>query len=72
MAKAPKGIEVTPKISREAARVLTPDALKFIAELHRASAPERARLSELREARQAFFDKGLLPDGVELSCGVLF
>jgi malate synthase len=70
MAKAPKGIEVTPKISREAARVLTPDALKFIAELHRASAPERARLSELREARQAFFDKGLLPDFRYETCAI--
>ncbi len=62
MAKAPKGIEVIPKISRDAARVLTADALRFVSELHRAFAPERTRLSHLRKARQAYFDKGMLPD----------
>lgn len=62
MAKAPKGIEVIPKISRDAARVLTADALRFVAELHRAIVQERAVLASFREARQAQFDKGSLPD----------
>ena len=35
MAKAPKGIEVTARVSREAARVLTPAALNFLAGLQR-------------------------------------
>ncbi len=62
MAKSPKGIEVVPKVSREASRVLTGDALRFVAELHRAAVADRARITSLRAAHQALFDKGALPD----------
>ena len=62
MAKSPKGIEVLPRISREAARVLTADALRFVADLHRAAGSERQRHMALRVERQALFDKGHLPD----------
>jgi malate synthase len=62
MAKAAKGIETVPKISRDAARVLTANALTFVAALQRASSDERTRLSVMRKARQSLFDKGMLPD----------
>ena len=62
MAKLPKGIELAPKISRDAARVLTPEAMHFVAELHRATNGERQRMIALRHERQALFDKGELPD----------
>ncbi|HET7458522.1 MAG TPA: malate synthase A, partial [Gemmatimonadaceae bacterium] len=44
-----------------AARVLTRDALDFVATLHREFAPERRRLLDARAARQRRFDAGELP-----------
>ncbi len=45
-----------------AAEVLTPDALAFLAELHRRFDPRRRELLALREERQARFDAGDKPD----------
>ncbi|MCA1588695.1 MAG: malate synthase A [Chloroflexi bacterium] len=42
--------------------VLTPDALAFVADLHRAFNPRRLELLAARAARQARFDAGELPD----------
>jgi malate synthase len=42
--------------------VLTPEALDFVAQLHRRFQPERLRLLRDRAARQARFDAGELPD----------
>src|SRR5215831_13694899 len=42
--------------------VMTPDALRFIAKLHRAFEPRRQELLARRIARQAGFDAGKLPD----------
>jgi malate synthase len=49
VAKLPKGIELVPKLDRDAARVLTADALAFIASLQRAISSERLRLIEARD-----------------------
>ena len=43
-------------------RVLTPDALAFVAALHRRFAPRRRELLVARAARQARIDRGELPD----------
>src|SRR5260221_3885030 len=46
----------------EFAEILTPDALEFIAKLHRRFEPRRQELLARRAARQAEFDRGALPD----------
>jgi malate synthase len=45
-----------------AADVLTPEALSFVAQLHRSFNPRRLRLLGERRERQARFDAGELPD----------
>ena len=42
--------------------VLTPEALAFVSQLHRTFNPRRLELLAAREARQAEFDAGALPD----------
>ena len=54
--------EVTAPIDGRAAEVLTPDALAFLAELHRAFDARRLELLARRTARQARFDAGESPD----------
>ena len=58
MAKLPKGIEIVPKLSREAARVLSSGALHFVGELQRGT---RATLEHLKQQRAAAIKAGL-PD----------
>ena len=62
MAKLPKGVTFTVKSQPGYGRVLTPEALAFVAQLHRAFEGERQQLLELRAERQKLFDKGALPD----------
>jgi len=54
--------EVTAPIEGRAAEVLTPDALAFLAELHRAFDARRLELLARRAARQTRFDAGESPD----------
>jgi malate synthase len=56
------GVVVTGKLGRRYDEILTPDALAFLAELHRTFEPTRKRLLAARSARQARFDAGELPD----------
>ncbi len=58
----PQGITVTGKVSKEFAQILTPEALGFIAKLHRQFEPRRQDLLARRAARQKEFDAGKLPD----------
>lgn len=44
------------------AEILTPEALGFLAELHRRFEPKRQQRLTVRRARQSGFDSGLLPD----------
>ena len=44
------------------AEILTPEALAFVADLHRAFEPRRRQLLAARAARQMEFDAGRLPD----------
>lgn len=62
MAKSPHGIEILPKVSRAAARVVSADALAFVAELQRGAKAMRDLARQQRSERQQVFDKGGLPD----------
>jgi len=50
------------KMEHEDSKILTPEALKFIADLERAFGPDRRRLMEERVERQKQFDDGALPN----------
>jgi len=58
----PAGVEIRAPALSEAARVLTPEALSFVAKLHRAFESRRQDLLALRAARQREFDAGKFPD----------
>ena len=58
----PAGIVVTASVSPEQARILTPEALAFIAGLARKFEPVRLSLLERRMQRQAELDAGEYPD----------
>ncbi|MGL6180708.1 MAG: malate synthase A [Aestuariivirga sp.] len=62
MAKLPKGVTFTVKLAKAHERVLTPDALNFVASLHRRFEAEHRTLLARRAVRQKAFDAGLLPD----------
>ncbi len=57
-------------VSAEGAEILTPDALAFLAELHRRFEPRRRELLELRRRRQAEIDAGRLPDFLPETRGI--
>jgi malate synthase len=56
------GVEVTHPGTPHAGDVLTPEALDFVADLHRSFNPRRLELLAAREERQKRFDAGELPD----------
>ena len=56
------GVEVTGRLGPRYETILTPEALGFLADLHRTFDPMRQRLLAARGARQARFDAGELPD----------
>ena len=58
----PPGMNLAATIAPEHARVLTPQALEFVAKLCRRFEPRRAELLAARAERQARFDAGELPD----------
>jgi len=58
----PPGLSVTAQGPAHLPEVLTPEALGFVADLHRRFNPERQRLMAARRDRQAAFDGGALPD----------
>jgi malate synthase len=57
-----QGIEIRAPLSTAFAQILTPEAMHFVATLVREFNPERKRLLQLREARQARLDAGEKPD----------
>ena len=58
----PAGINVSGSITPAFGTILTPEALAFVAKLHRAFEPSRQALLAKRAARQREFDAGQLPD----------
>ncbi|MBA3586676.1 MAG: malate synthase A [Chloroflexi bacterium] len=61
MMHPPAGVQLT-RHTDHAEEVLTPEALNFVAELHRHFNPERHRLLADRRQRQARLDAGEMPD----------
>ena len=55
-------IQITGPVEGRAAEILTPEALAFVADLHRRFDARRLELLAARQARQARFDDGELPD----------
>jgi malate synthase len=62
MSDLPPGIEITSSDVDHLDEVLTPEALTFVAELHRSFNPRRQELLRARGERQDRFDAGELPD----------
>ena len=58
----PEGVAISGPITREFAPILSPEALTFVAKLHRKFEPRRQELLAARAQRQMEFDKGILPD----------
>ncbi len=58
------------KITPEFATILTPQALEFIAKLHRSFEPRRQQLLAARAVRQKEFDQGKLPDFLPETKGI--
>ena len=57
-----QGVNVLGPVSESHKKILTPQALAFIALLHRSFDGTRKALLERRKARQAELDRGVLPD----------
>ena len=57
-----QGVSVHGTVKEEHKKILTPQALAFLALLHRSFNKTRKSLLERRVARQAEIDRGVLPD----------
>ncbi|WP_216324382.1 malate synthase A [Deinococcus aestuarii] len=66
----PAGLALTAPVQETHAEVLTPEALAFVAELHRRFDARRRELLARREERQARLDAGELPDFLPETEGV--
>jgi len=58
----PQGVSISGAITPEFSQILTPEALAFVAKLHRQFDARRQELLARRAARQKEFDAGKLPD----------
>src|ERR1700741_1221 len=58
----PQGVAISGPISKEFAQILSPEALGFVARLHRRFEPRRQELLARRAQRQKEFDAGAKPD----------
>jgi malate synthase len=57
-----QGVSVLGKVDDVHRKILTPEALAFLALLHRSFNDRRKALLERRKVRQAELDRGVLPD----------
>src|SRR5688500_15678962 len=64
MTDLPAGVETTRRDGDHLDEVVTPEALAFVANLHRSFNPERERLLADRVRRQERLDAGEMPDFV--------
>src|SRR6201987_752625 len=58
----PAGLQITAEITPQFAKILTPDALAFVAKLEREFRVVRDEAPRARQDRQSRFDAGELPD----------
>ncbi len=61
MTNYPDGVEIKGNVTPEFKEILTPEAVSFVATLHRNFEAKRQELLELRAERQAAFDAGRKP-----------
>ena len=66
----PEGVRINAPMSPEFASILTPEALAFVAKLHRKFEARRQELLARRAARQKEFDAGKLPDFLPETKGI--
>jgi len=66
----PQGVSISGRITPEFAQILTPEAVAFVAKLHRQFEARRQELLARRAARQKEFDAGKLPDFLADTKGV--
>ena len=66
----PQEIRVTAPMGQDYETVLTPEALRFVAELERHFGSRRRELLRLREERQIRLNNGELPDFLERTSGI--
>lgn len=59
------GVTIKGSVTTEYEKLLTPEALSFVANLHRKFNGERERVLQLRKARQEEIDSGILPNFLE-------
>ena len=57
----PVGVQILGNVTPEYAQILTPEAMTFVADLHRTFNPTRLTLLAARVERQKQFDAGILP-----------
>jgi malate synthase len=60
--KTATSVAISARVTADFAEILTPEALEFIAKLHRKFEARRQELLARRAARQKEFDRGALPD----------
>jgi malate synthase len=58
----PAGMQINAPLQPGYETILTPEALEFVAKLHRAFEPRRQELLKARVERQARIDAGEMPD----------
>ncbi len=58
----PQGVSISGQLTPEFSQILTPEALSFVARLHRQFETRRQELLARRAERQKQFDSGVLPD----------
>ncbi len=58
----PRGVEIKGRLTPAFEEVLTPDALAFVAKLHREFNSAREQALQRRQERQREFDSGVMPD----------
>jgi malate synthase len=68
--RLPSGVEITGALQPGYERVLTPEALAFVADLARSFEATRRQLMARRDARQAELDAGSLPNFLKETSGV--
>src|SRR5687768_6281765 len=61
-APLPQGVAISAAVTAAVAEILSPEALSFVAKLHRKFESRRQELLAARAARQTEFDQGKLPD----------
>ncbi len=66
----PEGITISAEINPDYARILTPEALSFVAGLHREFDATRVQLLQQRAEKQKRYDEGALPNFLESTTSV--